>query len=907
MSCGDKMNFFWILVSCTGKVSDTGSLDLNIPPTFQYEQPTERIVDGAELPLSVTVIDEDGIQEVSVYYRSTNSAYWDSMQLISQGDVWTGVLEEVNTPGVEFYFKAVDLGTPEAYAFYPEEGPNSPVSIEVSPVSRTLPFVESFELTEEQFYIRDLDWWTPSDGRNTFSFSLSSSNSNTGQYSAVHHRGSEGVDRLGDWLISPPLDFSSEEGVMVSWWEYGLNVDDLDSHSLWISTGERLPEENDFVEVVSLDAPISGEWSRHPYIDLSAWAGEPLVYLAWRWEGSYADEWYIDDIRVQSLGPDFLSELSWSPTISSPGDLLDVTVSLENQTSANAEDVEVSLVFPSGGVNTLEQSLNVDLIEGEASEEITFQVTLDSSLAENRRLPVEVTAIMGEEEWRFEHELLVGLPSYASMEVQTFESTQIVANVGIGDPDNPNWIGPIYAGILDAGIHTLELDITDQYELLPPTEAQRWFIQFETNANTNVTSASINYGVDEHSARMPQYVQPDIPVTFVIPHPPEFYLIDTTPASTEPGAANVAISLNVNNYGSPTQGPVTASIQSLDSTVIVNGGSSLMIDSDIWESGESNIISGATVTVDSSHTTSLPIHLIAILTDGFDVWEIPFEVEVPWPSLSIVSVAILDDDANDNGILESSETADIEITIVNSGSMNASGLVSASLSVESTSTASATVNNDNPSFGFMNVGTVEDEDDFTVTVTSGSVGDYLNFTLDMTDNLTSYSDSFQLVLGEVPWLSLTPLNDDINDSLDTSSPDLLSAEYRVINDIAYLRIESNSVINPTSAFFEIWGESGGSAYSYYRWVVQSGVASIQGYNGGAGFQSIGTMNLDFPDDYHIVLSWDTTDMDLALNTISIGIAAGWCGPPEYYCDHYPNYWGYPYVSFSPSSWFTMSW
>ena len=43
-----------------------------------------------------------------------------------------------------------------------------------------------------------------------------------------------------------------------------------------------------------------------------------------------------------------------------------------------------------------------------------------------------------------------------------------------------------------------------------------------------------------------------------------------------------------------------------------------------------------------------------------------------------------------------------------------------------------------------------------------------------------------------------------------------------------------------------------------------------------------------------MLSFDTDDADLILDRFSVGLAAGWCGPDYgYFCDHFPNGWGYP--------------
>ena len=100
---------------------------------------------------------------------------------------------------------------------------------------------------------------------------------------------------------------------MVGWWEDVRSATEDSSHSLWISTDQRLPESGSYVEVQSLDVPFESGWRRYRYVDLSPWAGEPLVYLGWRWVGTLADEWYIDDVEVRALGPDL--ELTLEPQI----------------------------------------------------------------------------------------------------------------------------------------------------------------------------------------------------------------------------------------------------------------------------------------------------------------------------------------------------------------------------------------------------------------------------------------------------------------------------------------------------------------------------------------------------------------------------------------------------------------
>ena len=64
--------------------------------------------------------------------------------------------------------------------------------------------------------------------------------------------------------------------------------------------------------------------------------------------------------------------------------------------------------------------------------------------------------------------------------------------------------------------------------------------------------------------------------------------------------------------------------------------------------------------------------------------------------------------------------------------------------------------------------------------------------------------------------------------------------------------------------------------------------------------------MKFEGSNFVILSWDLADMGLNSNSIDLGLAAGWCGPPEYYCDHYPDNWGYPYESMDTGLWFEAS-
>ena len=893
-------------MACTPEVKDTASESSNLAPAISWTAPTDRVINGQPLTITVDITDDDGIQSAIVYYRGVGSSYWEQLDLQSEGntDEWSATIDMVTLPGVEFYIKAEDLGSPIATALYPSGGPSAPMVVDVFPESRPLPFEESFELEAGEITLLDMDWWSPSETRDTFQWLLNESAGHTGTSSVYHLRGADGMPELRDWLISPPLDFSTETEIMVGWWEFGLAVDLLEEHSLWVSTGSRLPEDGDFELVEVLDVPISGEWSRHRYIDLSEYAGEELVYIGWRWNGSNSDEWSIDDVDVRKLAPDLALEIT-SPSTEPSSDTT-VAVIVENLTNGVADDCSTTLNF-SEGVTPAEVIEDGWSIAGQEVILQEFEVTIAAAVNPHQRVPVDAVVVCGEDTWTISDFIQIGQPSLAQATVDVIERSQVTATVGYGDPLSPTWSQTMNQSILDVGIHQLSLDVTDQFAVLPPEAgAERWFLQVSSTGTTVVESFTVGYGTIVVGTSTTAVAFPDFPVEMQVPTPPVFEVLSTSPTNAQPGDTNVPVFVELANFGADTQGMVVGSVFSDDPDVTIVTSQLGVVDADVWTRNEIHTVS-TTIHIDDSHTSSTPVEISVLLADAVESWIIPVLVEVPFPRLGITGVVVLDSDGNDDGRLDPNESAQLEIQISNSGGQSANGVVQGELTLEATSTASATIVNDNPSFGFLNAGAQKDEDDFLVSVTSGVVGDTLDFLLTMEDNTNTYTDRVQLMLGETPWIGVSPLLDDSADSLDSTAVDLESVEYRVTGTVVEMRIASSTIVDPTTTFIEAWGRSGGSGYAYYRWVVQSGVGTLQGYISGVGFQPLGTLTISYPDAYHIIWSFDSVDLDLALDQFEIGFASGWCGPPEYYCDQYPDGWGYPYVSFNAGQWFEIEW
>ena len=112
-----------------------------------------------------------------------------------------------------------------------------------------------------------------------------------GSYSAYHD------DTTGDqdaWLVMP--QFTPTANTILTFWQNENYASWYTYHGIWVSTGSGDPNDGDFVELVELGAGTEDTWEQVS-VDLSTYAGQP-IYVAFRYQGNWSDEWYIDDVRL---------------------------------------------------------------------------------------------------------------------------------------------------------------------------------------------------------------------------------------------------------------------------------------------------------------------------------------------------------------------------------------------------------------------------------------------------------------------------------------------------------------------------------------------------------------------------------------------------------------------------------
>lgn len=895
-------------VACGNKAEESGQLDPVVGPVLAHVAPPGPFVSGLDVQLAATANDPDGVSVVRLFYRPDDSSSWSSVDLVANGESWIGEVPgaHVEAPGFSYYFEALDNSPYLGTSYLPLGNEQDPFHLEVSVQGETLPWIETWEDAESDGTLYDLGWTEHSDGFPGYPWDLTSSSANTGNWAITHGGGIADIDPIADWLITPALDLSSAEELQVRWYERGDNVEraQKNAHQLYISLGSPDPGDGDFQPVMTLPIPQEDVFARTSVIDLSGWSGNRVAYLAWRYQGMEGDTWTLDDIEVRALAPDLeLVNYGWSDL--SPGGEGVLTLDIANRTRIVAPGVVLTVTPDDPAIASYTSPVAVGDIDGDAQISVDVPLVVDPSHPDNAYVRTTVEATDGSDIWVWELLPVVGERSLGEVSVQTDVLGYLVATVGTGDPDHPEFEVPIAADILDPGSYTWSFDVTDAFALLPPGPGpDRWWLALDSTSPGQLTSFTLSYdGQSYDSDDLGAFVGEEATV-FYLPRPPEPSVtgVRSDPDPVEPGDA-VDLVVDLLNVGHETVGVTTATLSTSDSDVLIASPDPVEIASAGWMSG-STVSVDWSVVVSDEHRNSRPVSVDVTVTDEVESVETSFDVAVPWPVLDVSSTTV-DDDGDRDDLLDAGETAELEIELTNVGLITTFGVVRCELAITGGS-ADAVVLQSSGTFGLLDPNEAEDENDFVIEALAGADGDDIQLQLDCTDDRTSYEVPLEVVLGVPPWQWISSTPDAYGDTSNLYPFDLVNGEYRCDGTTLDIVLESAVPYDIDIAFIEAWGSSNGSEYEYFQLVAQAGLGFLRGYNAGV-FTTLSNPTVTQLDDYRLMISVDTTNMGLVVDSVDLGFASGFCAD-TYYCDHFPDGWGDPYqAGFVTSLWFPLSW
>jgi len=118
---------------------------------------------------------------------------------------------------------------------------------------------------------------------------------------AAFHNDDNVTTLCDDWLVTPALSIPAGKAeYALTFWEYWYYVSYYYYHGVMVSTGSGNPNDGQFVELQEINTGAGYAWEQMGPISLAAYAGQ-TIYLAFRYQGDYADEWTVDDVLVDMV------------------------------------------------------------------------------------------------------------------------------------------------------------------------------------------------------------------------------------------------------------------------------------------------------------------------------------------------------------------------------------------------------------------------------------------------------------------------------------------------------------------------------------------------------------------------------------------------------------------------------
>lgn len=875
----------WLLAACGPPTPEAAppTPELLEGPVILHEVPEGVWLEGEALELMATAVDPDGVRGMELRHRVQGELFYERVEMEPGDDGTFSTTLTTRAPGVEYLFRAFDDSDWRIPGVLPPEAEAAPFRVTVTRPALVAPWEEGFD-GDTAFGLYDLGWtehaldfrgnrWRQSTLRRT------------GTHSARHDAGYRGMPFVDDWLVGPVLDFRGLETAEVRWWENGLNTEGAD-HTLWISTGSPDPLDGAFVQVAELAPPVEGRWAAVPVVDLTPWAGEPRVTLAWRYRGEgESDRWAIDDVTVRLFGPD-LQLREATPTRLDPQSTGAIDVHIVNGGAPTAGSV--TLEATADGDATFGPAVDLGPFATQDAAQVTLPLTL-GAVPDNTVLHTDLFASDGVDGWSWPVPVLVGDPTAALVRFHVVGTGLVQVFAGVGEPVQPNVEEVLFQGQLQTGIYTVSADLADHLAWLPSEPGRgRWWTRIEAEPQVSL----LGFGIDHDGELI--WSDDTGPVTgdgrFWLPQRAEPVVTDVSadPSPLRPGQDGTIV-LTLANVGGPTVG---------QTQLRLSGDAALGLQETIlplppsW-TGSTTV--EVPVSVAASHTDSQPLFLRLDVVDTGEVYRAEVDVPVPWPRLAYAPPLVTGSDA----VLDPGEQVGLLIDVRNDGAL-ATGPLTCSFVQTGGPTASIT---SSVALQALQPGQTRALN-ATLTATGAVDGDNLAFELTCADGLASWPTSFVLGVGGAPWIPIG--TDPIGDAGAMASFDLTQVRFRQDGTLLELLLVATDPIDAATVDFELWTDSPQSTWRNVALTVQDGEAELFGIQSG-GWTALPGAQLEV-DGNTVRIGLPQGGIGLVNDELQLAIGTGFCATPELFCEHWPDGWGNPYVGTPDSThWPSVSW
>jgi hypothetical protein len=166
------------------------------------------------------------------------------------------------------------------------------IGVDPCSIGITLPHSQGFENESA------IACWTinDADGGGT-TWELSTSQYHEGASSIYHNWAASSAGNQDGWLISPKIIVPAGASEL-SFWSYNQFPTDYVKNNVLVSTTGTATA--NFTEIWTPGSVVYPAAWVETKISLSAYAGQ-TIYLAFRYQGSYAHSWYLDDLKLKEI------------------------------------------------------------------------------------------------------------------------------------------------------------------------------------------------------------------------------------------------------------------------------------------------------------------------------------------------------------------------------------------------------------------------------------------------------------------------------------------------------------------------------------------------------------------------------------------------------------------------------
>ncbi len=912
-------------------------------PLLGVQGPAEAQNAGFSVPIQAGVFDADGISLVTLYYRTRDGGTYlpVQMELVPDSPITIdgeeGLLYEgsvpgnyVQPPGVDYYVIARDAGPCADETIAPEDAPaEANYGFDTVVVTSDIPLYSDFEgpdcdpdgdinggwtAVSQRFPDPGHSWRNRATFPHTGSCSVSHSEGVPGLWECPPPDGEGTIERL-NWLVSPALDFTTKEEIFLRWHERRRESGSCaEVHSVYVSTGSPDPGDRldgdgigDY-QLVATDLPLPAvdEWSAADWLDLSEFAGNEAVYVAFVYQGGAASRWQIDDVYVgEPLADLVLDEVPTLDSSVEPG-ATGITLDLvlrNDSTEYGSPEVSALLTTDDADLTITAATTTFPAIAvgatGAAASSLTFDIA--ATHPDNSYLDFTLNLDDGEGHlWALPIRLLMGRESFTTV-ATTPADLPLEIVLGNGPFALPDYTEGTTTDAADSNPWTL--NVTEQAAKLPPGPGpRRWFLAVTNPGNLEATIDTWEFDVEAG------IVGPDdLPVTIPAgeqvllryPSPPLLSVVSvtTTPDPAAPDTTVTIDGLTLQNDGASTVAGLDCVLDSAHPNVSGITGGVLTFGGTAIANGEQREMDQApTFDISAAQTTDEPVDLVLLCTDGFDSLPVEFTIDVPWARPEVQSV-LVDDSAsacsgcsgNNDGYADPTETVAVYLTAVNAGSIGLTEPLVATVTAGNGTVPFTLSNGNNIAFGSALLApgeTATSTTAFTLGVDpSALLGDRMVLDVTFTSGPDTWTDEFTIDVTGIPWLACNRPDDPMGDELGGTGLDLKSCDYR--SDGTMLQVRINSWVEFDPAIQPLW-------FLFYEAPSMYSVEFVPPANPVLEDGCL-TGNDIFPTQLPLSVDNDLTtsasvrigldDLNELGNSLQVAFAAGFCLG---FCDVYPD-------------------